>query len=289
MTNASPPSSHFGAGEFRIGHVFSESWSVLMGNFVKLCVVTGIISLPSVLLRLALPAGTLDPFGGATPINPVDINTSAIVGAAGLSGILFLLLMPLSEAIIFYVAVQHMRRKQVNLVEGLEVGLGRFFPLIGIALLVVLALAGVVVLSVMVMGAFAATGSPAGVVAAVVAVFATAVPYFMLIIMWSVAGPACVIERLGPVRSLGRSRELTKGHRWKIFALTILAVLCGLPLGIALGAAGYFITPVLRATISLIFNAVWLAFFWIMYAVAYRDLRVVYEGLDTDQAATVFE
>jgi hypothetical protein len=41
--------------------------------------------------------------------------------------------------------------------------------------------------------------------------------------------------------------------------------------------------------ISLILNAVLLAFFWILIAVTYRDLRVAREGVDTDQIATVFE
>jgi uncharacterized membrane protein len=297
MIGASLPTSRFSPPEFRIGRVFSESWSVLTGNFVKLCLVTGIVSLPSVLLRQFLPAGALDPLGGPAQVNPSQMNPSAIIGPVAVFFVVLILLMPISEAIIFYIAVQHMRRSPVNLVEGLEVGLRRFFPLIGIRLLVALALVGVSLLAGILAGVIAAAGAAAG-TAAVSIVVAIAVGlcmivfgvgYFMLIMMWSVAGPVCVVERLGPMKSLGRSRELTKGHRWKIFGLTLLLLLCTLPLVIASGAAGYFLTPVLRAAIGLIWNAIWLAFFWITYVVTYRDLRVAKEGIDTDQVATVFE
>ena len=293
MTDASLPAGRFSPPEFRIGRVFSESWSVLTGNFVKLCLVTGIVSLPSVLLRQFLLAGALDPFGGPAQVNPSQINPSAIIGPVAVIFVVLILLMPISEAIIFYIAVQHMRRSPVNLVEGLEVGLRRFFPLIGIRLLVVLALAGVSLLAGILAGVIAAAGAAAGTAAVAIVVglcvIVFGVAYFMLIMMWSVAGPVCVVERLGPVKSLGRSRELTKGHRWKIFGLTLLLLLCTLPLGIAFGAAGYFLTPVLRAAIGFIWNAIWLAFFWSTYAVTYRDLRVAHEGLDTDQVPMVFE
>lgn len=42
--------------------------------------------------------------------------------------------------------------------------------------------------------------------------------------MWTVAAPALVEERLGPVAALGRSRYLTGGARWKILGLTLVIV-----------------------------------------------------------------
>src|SRR5215475_5262435 len=43
--------------------------------------------------------------------------------------------------------------------------------------------------------------------------------------MWFVAVPACVEERLGPWTSLRRSRDLTKGHRWKLCGPALLPVI----------------------------------------------------------------
>jgi hypothetical protein len=40
---------------------------------------------------------------------------------------------------------------------------------------------------------------------------------------------------------------------------------------------------------GLVWNAIWTAFFAILVVVAYRDLRVAKEGIDTDQIAAVFE
>jgi uncharacterized membrane protein len=48
------------------------------------------------------------------------------------------------------------------------------------------------------------------------------VPGLILYTMWFVGFPACVVERLGPWTSLRRSRELTKGYRWKVLALALL-------------------------------------------------------------------
>jgi hypothetical protein len=41
--------------------------------------------------------------------------------------------------------------------------------------------------------------------------------------------------------------------------------------------------------ISLIWTAIWTAFFAILGVVAYHDLRVAKEGVDTEQIAAVFE
>src|ERR1700752_2603378 len=51
------------------------------------------------------------------------------------------------------------------------------------------------------------------------------VPGIILYCMWSVAVPPPVEERQGILGSFGRSRDLTRGARWKIFAiLLVLAV-----------------------------------------------------------------
>ncbi|HYG47426.1 MAG TPA: YciC family protein [Allosphingosinicella sp.] len=50
------------------------------------------------------------------------------------------------------------------------------------------------------------------------------VPGIILYVMWSVAAPALVEERLGPVEALGRSNRLTDGVRWKVFGLTLVVV-----------------------------------------------------------------
>jgi hypothetical protein len=303
MTDASPPAGRFTDVEFRIGHVFSQSWSVLWQNIFKICVVTGGAVLPFLVIPLFLPANVGGALSGPVAIGPSGINLSSInlfafFGSMAVIFLILLVVFNLSEAMVLYIAVEHMRRKPVNLVDGLKVALGRFLPLIGIVLLIMLVLFGLGLLVSIVAGAFAALPGLLPAVLAPVFVFLSVVPYFMLIIMWSVARPACVVERLGPLRSLRRSRELTRGHRWKILGLILLTLVCllvvlvimGIVFGVAtaLGGAVTFAAPLMRY-ISLVLYAIFFAFFWILIAVTYRDLRVAREGIDTDQIATVFE
>jgi uncharacterized membrane protein len=115
------------------------------------------------------------------------------------------------------------------------------------------------------------------------------VPGIMLYTMWLVGVAACVVERTGPWRSLRRSQELTKGHRWKIFGLFLLLLLFSL------------ISPLLQlllnatagATAAAIGNAIWTAFgsafSSVVIAVTYYDLRVAKEGIDIEQIASVFD
>jgi hypothetical protein len=56
MTDASQPAGRFADGEFRIGHVFSQSWSVLWQHIFKIGMVTGAVALLFLLIPLALPA-----------------------------------------------------------------------------------------------------------------------------------------------------------------------------------------------------------------------------------------
>jgi hypothetical protein len=71
------------------------------------------------------------------------------------------------------------------------------------------------------------------------------VPGIILAMAWMVAAPAEVAERVGVVRALGRSLELTRNHRWAIFGLAVLFVivqyivqiLLNSVLGVAFGAS----------------------------------------------------
>jgi hypothetical protein len=48
------------------------------------------------------------------------------------------------------------------------------------------------------------------------------VPGIMVYCAWVVATPAVVEERLWPLDALGRSSELTRGARWKVFAILLI-------------------------------------------------------------------
>ena len=116
------------------------------------------------------------------------------------------------------------------------------------------------------------------------------VPSLIFLTMFFVVIPVCVLEGLGPIQSLGRSRELTKGHRWRIFAIYLVPMLvitaCNLLLqrsAIAiLGVAGY-------AAMTYLVTAVGSGCRPVTNLATYYELRSVKEGLDIEKLAAVFD
>jgi MFS family permease len=267
MTDASLPAGRFTEADLRVGDVLSRAWAVFSGNFLKFSVVTGIAALPSLLISNSS-------VGDAG-------NLYLDTGLSLFSGILTVALTVLSQAIVFYGAFQDMRGRPFRLADGMRVGLGRLFPLIGLAVVVGLAV-------------IALLGACFLFVAPVLIFAGFIILLVMLLLMWSMGIPACVVERLGPFRSLARSRALTKGHRWKILGLLLLTLIIGAIVGavmgtvLAYGPAGSFGAAATQ-TIGLIWDAIWTAFFAVVMVVTYHSLRVAREGVDTEQIAAVFE
>jgi len=247
------PADRFTPSDFRVGNVFSRAWWVFSRNFFTFTLVTAFASVPSLLM----------------PANPLEHQ-----GAAGLLVLLLIVLGTLSQAVVLYAAFQVMRGRPVDLAESARIGLRRFFSIVGLAIVVSLLIA----------------------LASALLLF----PGVMLYTMWFVATPVCVVEQLGPFASMSRSRELTKGHRWKIFGLLLLLLIPAFIIGaiigvVAVAITGGFLTlanamaTTVGQIVNLAWNAVWTAFFAILIVVAYHDLRVAKEGVDTDQIAAVFE
>jgi hypothetical protein len=281
MTNTSLPAGRFAQGDFRVGHVLSQSWQVSSRNFLRFTLIAAVVLLPSLLAQQPTPANPLP--------NP---------GALGIVSVVVIVLYLLSQATLLHAAFQDMSGRPVKLTESLLVGLRRFFPIIGVGLVEVIALGVYVVALVLAAAGLGQLLQSGGLVAlfSIIGIF----PAFMLYLMWSVAIPACVVERLGPLRSLGRSRQLTKGHRWKIFGMLLLiliALLIGsIVIGALVGVGAVFALSVgsdpfgvAGRVVGLIINAIVTAFFTILVAVTYHDLRVAKEGIDTEQIAAVFD
>jgi hypothetical protein len=251
MTDTSLP-GRFAESDFRVGRILNRTTSVLSHNFLIFFAVTAVAQLPSALLFGNPLAGTAKP---ATEQGAVTMV---------LGFVLMIVLSTLSQAIVLHGAFQDMRGRQVNLVESIRVGLRRFFPIVGLALLVSI-LSGL---------------------AAILLIF----PAFMLFTRWFVGTPACVVENLGPLASMSRSAGLTKGHRWKIFGLWIVMIIISLVgSGIVATSSSAIGGPVLAIIGSVLWSGAWGAFYAIAVVVTYHDLRVAKEGVDTDQIAAVFD
>ena len=247
-------SAHFAEGDFRVGRVLNRTSSVLSRNFLPFFIVTAIANLPGALLmKVSTESATTSP-------DAVFQN----LGLIFLALILTVVLNVICQAVVLYGAFQDMRGRPVNLVESLQVGLRRFFPIIGLAFLMYLCIG----------------------FAALLLIF----PAFILLTMWFVATPVCVVETLGPIRSMRRSSQLTKGHRWKIFGLMVVLFMVS---GIASQTISLALTTMGGAMFGVIgevlWNGIWGAFYAIAVVVTYHDLRVAKEGIDIEQIAAVFD
>ncbi len=108
-----------------------------------------------------------------------------------------------------------------------------------------------------------------------------------------VAVPAVVVEDVTPGEALGRSRKLTKGSRWGMFVVgLVVAVVTLVAVGVStvvlVGGASALPHPIpaLVSTLLLVFTTPLGA---CAAAVAYHDLRVAKEGVDTAELVKVFE
>ncbi len=175
-----------------------------------------------------------------------------------------LVLGALSQATLLYGAFDDMRGRRVNLTESARIGLRRLFPVIGTALCAVLL--------------------------AALAFIALIVPGLIVTTMLFVAMPACVVERLGPIKSMGRSARLTKGHRWRVFGIWVAAAIVnGIAESMLQGIAAKVGGTALAVAVTFAWSTAYYAFSAILAVVTYHDLRVAKEGVDTDQIASVFD
>src|SRR5712692_8196376 len=248
MTDTSV-STRFTESDFRVGRVLNRTASVFSRNFLTFFIVTAVASLPLLLFKSPTETGSVS--GQAIALFFVGLFLAVI-------------LYTLSQAIVLYGAFQDMRGRPVNLGESLQVGLNRFFAIVGLAIVMgILAMLGFMLLI---------------------------VPGLILLTMWFVATPVCVVERLGPNASLRRSSQLTKGHRWKIFGLMLVLLIISMAvtptIEYALAAIGGSMLSLIG---NVIWNGVWGAFYAISVVVTYHDLRVAKEGIDIEQIAAVFD
>jgi hypothetical protein len=203
----------------------------------------------------AVPSVLLE-HGGA------DKDTAATLSLAGLFGMV--VLGPLSQAIMLHTAFQDMGGRRISLSESARAALGRWLPLIGLSICMGLGIAVGLVLLI--------------------------VPGIILTTMWYVANPVCIVERQGVFASMGRSSELTKGHRWAIFGMmVVLAIASGVIAAVVKAALGLTGSTGLVISGTLAWTALAGAFGAIFVVVTYHDLRVAKEGIDTRQIAAVFE
>jgi len=113
------------------------------------------------------------------------------------------------------------------------------------------------------------------------------VPGLIAIAMWSVSVPAYLEERKGVFAAMSRSRDLTRGSRWKVLGLMLVSVVLLMLLSLAV----LLVTNLGTATtmlVSLVTGGLAGAIFAAIIATLYVELRQVKEGAGAERLAEIF-
>lgn len=236
--------------EFRLGDVIVRSWTILSRHLLAFL---GLVAVLEAIPLIALPK--------LTPLlaSPGALGSILVSMVSGIAAVIF---SSLSQAVVVYATFQDLRGREPNAADSFLRGLARVLPAIATSILEALAI--------------------------VIGLVLFVAPGLIALAAFSVSLPACVVERAGPISSLSRSAELTRGYWWPILGVSISILIVNGVVGLSIRAA--LPGSVLPATIA---NWAWNVFvtaYSSVYAAnLYHDLRAVKEGIGIQEIASVFD
>ena len=228
----------------------------------------------------ALSAEVLnDPGRFGEPSALLSFMTS-ILGGVSVILVVQVVLGYLAQAVVMFATVEFMAGRHASFGRSLGKGLGRFFILAALALLNTLAI--------------------------VVGAFACIIPAFMIMTVIFVSVPAAMVEDTGPIESIQRSAELTRGHRLTIFAVYFLIFAVNLSVNCVYNQAAGLSTTIdpgvdtlgqvlpslpvriLGYVIEVVVGVGAAVFQAVIAAVFYARVRGIKDGVDANAIAEVF-
>ncbi len=122
------------------------------------------------------------------------------------------------------------------------------------------------------------------------------IPGIMLMIIWSVAWPAMIVEDEGPIGALERSAYLTNGARWLILAILVIGALMGGVISsvdgassVALsGGAGVRDVSIVPLIAGMIATTLTILFSTALTAAMYTELKAWKEGEGGGELGEIF-
>ena len=240
MTDAPNGAPQVATAEIRIDDVLRRSYEILSRNFSIFAALAAVMWLPYLVEILRHFGQTAEDVRGNLPGLFLSVILAAIFPAFG-------------ETAIVYAALQIVRDRPVAIGESLQKALGRVLPVIGLTFLVGFAV--------------------------VIGLILLVIPAFYVMTIFFFVLPVCVEENLDAIGSMERSLALTKGYRWKIFAITILVWVASGIVAVILGAAAKLGGALAHNLVISAWNAVSGTFYGIVAVVIYRDIRVFSDAI----------
>lgn len=250
-----------GEAQFEISSVISRSFETITSNLLLFA---------GLALILAGVPGFALQFWQATTVESAT-DSSAILNAGYLLALLTGMVVSIVTGAVLQAAltratVLHLSGEKPGFAQCLAVGLTMILPMIGLGIIVAFGVGFAMLLLI--------------------------VPGVILWLCWSVAVPAYVQEKIGVFEALGRSVELTRGARWRIF-LTMLVVWIGLwlisiPIGLMSAAFQSTGSIVLLSLFSAAVGALGSMVTVAVQSCIYVELRDVKEGVAPSELESIF-
>ncbi len=277
-----PPPTYMMPKRADTGTLLSGTFDVWVRNFgsfflvyLVLSLVTGGLSLAGSYFILGIPFVSSGPFSVTVP------SVSDVVAFAVYEVVIGLISWIVGSMVLGGVvdfAIRRYRGENVRITESLSRGLQRVLSIMGANLLVTIITLGVIVLWVvaLVLGALSlisAGGVGAGLAAVCGALLA--IPFVLFFVVYidialCLYAPLIMMEGQHAIDSLGRSWNLTKGHKWSLFwsglVLGILLVIIDGAIGAVGAISGDALVQLVTTAIATAITGGWFA---ILTAVGY--------------------
>jgi hypothetical protein len=253
-----------------IGRVIAETFGVIRRNVASFLVLS--------LLLAGLPTMIIGLLQASMFRNQANLTFSTDqIASSVMSGLAALIVSAILQGALIYATVQDLNGARPTIGASLANGLRAFLPLIGVSILFAL-------------------GVMAGFVLLIV-------PGVILITVWCVAVPALVAENTGVVDAFRRSADLTRGNRWRVFALLLIVWVATLIISqimLRMMGIGAIVRPgdvqaiwdrafdPMSIAVKLIVNTLTSLLLAAGAAVLYVELRKVREGHGAEWLADIF-
>jgi hypothetical protein len=255
----------FAGGQFQIGTCLKRALSTFFANFIAFNLLGFTVMVPGLILLIALFSAVFAGLflslqsGNAPPSGLGALH----FGTFGLIWVMAVTLQYFLTGVIVYGALRYLQGEKAGYAACLGRGFRRFVPIVAVA-----------------------------VVSTVLITIGTAlviVPGIIIALMICLAVPVLMVESPGILGSLSRSRELTKGYRWHLFGLFLIAIVATAVINIIVPLPFELVSSDLATFVGAIIQLFTTVFLAVLLAVAYHDLRVAKEGVSSEQIAAVFD
>ncbi len=266
------------------GNLFSGTFEVWGRDFVPLFVVylvlsliTGSLTAVGAVLLLGVPYISTG-LGGVTFTIPAGTNLALFAVWSFVSGIISWILTSVVLGGVTDFAVHRYRGENVRIMDSLSRGFKKVLSILGANLVFTLIIIGLIALPLLGLLAVAFVAGPAAGIALLCGLL-IALPFLMALALYmaialGLYAPAIMLEGSHALDSLARSWDLTKGHKWSIFAAGLVIGIIAIVIG-AIGSVGtvFALNPIVQIVVSAILAGITGSWFTILASVAYELIR----------------